>query len=136
MVYMCLLMYVVFFAETMGRAEVASGYKYNLTLFQEINRYLKYLGRWDSIGRIAFFNIVGNVLIFVPFGLFLPILTKGGMNVIFTTIVGFATSLAIEFTQLMSHVGCFDVDDLMLNTIGAFLGSLIYLLIGAVRKRL
>ena len=55
---------------------------------------------------------------------------------IFTTIVGFATSLAIEFTQLMSHVGCFDVDDLMLNTIGAFLGSLIYLLIGAVRKRL
>ena len=61
-IYMILLFYVVFFAEGMGRAEIASGYKYNLTLFTEIRRYWRYLGHFDSLGWIAFLNIIGNVL--------------------------------------------------------------------------
>ena len=60
-IYMILLFYVVFFAEGMGRAEIASGYKYNLTLFTEIRRYWRYLGHFDSLGWIAFLNIIGNV---------------------------------------------------------------------------
>ena len=63
-IYMILLFYVVFFAEGMGRAEIASGYKYNLTLFTEIRRYWRYLGHFDSLGWIAFLNIIGNVLAF------------------------------------------------------------------------
>lgn len=65
-IYMILLFYVVFFAEGMGRAEIASGYKYNLTLFTEIRRYWRYLGHFDSLGWIAFLNIIGNVLAFIP----------------------------------------------------------------------
>ena len=57
-IYMILLFYVVFFAEGMGRAEIASGYKYNLTLFTEIRRYWRYLGHFDSLGWIAFLNIL------------------------------------------------------------------------------
>ena len=64
---MVLLFYVVFFAESMGRAEIASGYKYNLTFFREIRRYGRFLGQFDTLGRIAFLNIIGNVLAFVPF---------------------------------------------------------------------
>ena len=105
-IYMILLFYVVFFAEGMGRAEIASGYKYNLTLFTEIRRYWRYLGHFDSLGWIAFLNIIGNVLA--------------------TFAYGFALSLTIETVQLICKVGCFDVDDLVLNVLGALCGYAVY----------
>ena len=40
--------------------------------------------------------------------------------------LGFLLSLGVETIQLVSKVGCFDVDDLMLNTSGVVLGYLIY----------
>lgn len=134
--YMCLLLYLVFFAEDMGRAEAASGYKYNLTPFQEIERYKKYLGHWDTIGKIAFMNIIGNILAFVPFGILFPELCEGKVGIIFTIVIGFSLSLVIECIQLITHVGCFDVDDLILNTSGVLVGYIVYLLVGAIRKKL
>ena len=116
-IYMILLFYVVFFAEGMGRAEIASGYKYNLTLFTEIRRYWRYLGHFDSLGWIAFLNIIGNVLAFIPFGI---------INVFATFAYGFALSLTIETVQLICKVGCFDVDDLVLNVLGALCGYAVY----------
>ena len=116
-IYMILLFYVVFFAEGMGRAEIASGYKYNLTLFTEIRRYWRYLGHFDSLGWIAFLNIIGNVLAFIPFG---------RINVFATFAYGFALSLTIETVQLICKVGCFDVDDLVLNVLGALCGYAVY----------
>ena len=89
-IYMILLFYVVFFAEGMGRAEIASGYKYNLTLFTEIRRYWRYLGHFDSLGWIAFLKIIGNVLAFIPFGIFVPWLSNGRINVFATFSYGFA----------------------------------------------
>ena len=125
-IYMILLFYVVFFAEGMGRAEIASGYKYNLTLFTEIRRYWRYLGHFDSLGWIAFLNIIGNVLAFIPFGIFVPWLTYGRINVFATFAYGFALSLTIETVQLICKVGCFDVDDLVLNVLGALCGYAVY----------
>lgn len=131
-IYMMLLFYVVFFAEGMGRAETASGYKYNLTLFREIGRYWKYLGRFDSLGWIAFLNIIGNVLAFMPFGIFAPWLTNGRINVFATFAYGFALSLSIETIQLIFKVGCFDVDDLVLNVTGALCGYVIYAIVHGI----
>ena len=114
------------FAEGMGRAEIASGYKYNLTLFTEIRRYWRYLGHFDSLGWIAFLNIIGNVLAFIPFGIFVPWLSNGRINVFSTFAYGFALSLTIETVQLICKVGCFDVDDLVLNVLGALCGYAVY----------
>ena len=83
-----------------GKAEIASGYKYNLTLFTEIRRYWRYLGHFDSLGWIAFLNIIGNVLAFIPFGIFVPWLSNGRINVFATFAYGFALSLTIETVQL------------------------------------
>lgn len=133
-IYMMLLFYVVFFAEGMGRAEAASGYKYNLTLFREIKRYWRYLGDFDSLGWIAFLNIIGNVLAFIPFGIFLPWLSEGRIKFIPAFICGFALSLTIETVQLIFKVGCFDVDDLVLNVVGAVCGYILYIIVHGIIK--
>ena len=110
----------------MGRAEIASGYKYNLTLFTEIRRYWRYLGHFDSLGWIAFLNIIGNVLAFIPFGIFVPWLSNSRVMFCCICIYGFFYLYPIEQVQLICKVGCFDVDDLVLNVLGALCGYAVY----------
>ena len=71
--YLVLLTYFLFFAEEMGRSpDVRAEYYYNLTLFKEIRRFLLYR---NILGwRAVFLNIFGNVLAFMPFGFFLPVI--------------------------------------------------------------
>ncbi|MBB3157436.1 glycopeptide antibiotics resistance protein [Microbacterium proteolyticum] len=71
-----------------------------------------------------------NVLLFVPLGFFLRVL--GGRGILIAGLVGLATSGIIETTQLTGVWGLFpcayrvfDVDDLIANTSGALLGSLV-----------
>jgi len=42
------------------------------------------------------------------------------------TLSGFALSLFVEVVQLITKVGCFDVDDLILNTLGAAVGYILF----------
>ena len=86
----------------------------------------RYLGHFDSLGWIAFLNIIGNVLAFIPFGIFVPWLSNGRINAFATFAYGFALSLTIETVQLICKVGCFDVDDLVLNVLGALCGYAVY----------
>ncbi len=71
-------------------------------------------------------NIVGNIVVFMPFGFFIPGLEKrklgSFLNFLKITGFGFLFSLTVETAQLVSKVGCFDVDDLILNTVGVALG--------------
>lgn len=78
----------------------------------------------------ALLQAVFNVVFFLPFGGFIRLLFRRG--VVVATFTGFATSLLIELTQKTGIWGIyrcayrtFDVDDLMLNTGGALLGSLL-----------
>ena len=77
----------------------------------------------------AFLQVALNVLLFVPFGVFVRLVTHRGIVV--ATALGFAVSLLIEVTQLTGVWGVypcayrlFDVDDLLTNTLGAFIGAL------------
>ena len=47
---------------------------------------------------------------------------------------GLTLSLCAEAIQLVTKVGCFDVDDLILNTLGAFLGYLAFVLCSRLRR--
>lgn len=78
----------------------------------------------------AFLQLVLNVLLFVPFGLFVRLVMHRG--VVVATALGFAASLLIEVTQLTGVWGVypcayrlFDVDDLLTNTLGALLGAVV-----------
>ena len=51
-------------------------------------------------------------------------------------LLGFSVSLAVETIQLVTRVGIFDVDDLMLNTLGAALGYLVFAVCNRVRRKI
>jgi glycopeptide antibiotics resistance protein len=86
----------------------------------------------------AFLQIALNVLLFVPLGYFVRVVLHRGVLV--ATTLGLGVSLLIEVTQrtgVWNLYDCayrlFDVDDLLVNTLGATVGSLVSLLL--VRRR-
>ncbi|MBR5783196.1 MAG: VanZ family protein [Clostridia bacterium] len=68
-------------------------------------------------------NCLGNIGIFLPPGLLIPLLWK--IKPWQVVLLGSGTSLLIELLQL-ALPRYTDIDDFMLNTLGAFLGVLIY----------
>ena len=131
--YIILLVYFLFFAEGYGRVPSQERtYRYNLVPFVEIRRFWNYR---EQLGFMAVFtNIFGNVIGFVPYGFILPIISKKTENLLFVTSTGFLGSLLVETVQLMTRVGSFDVDDLILNTLGAFLGCLLFMICNKIRR--
>lgn len=71
-------------------------------------------------------NLLGNLLGFVPVGLLLPLLIPFFRKGIYVLLAGFFLSLGFETTQLLFGLGIFDVDDIVLNTAGCFIGYLVY----------
>ena len=118
--YLVLLTYFLFFAEEMGRSpDARAEYSYNLTLFKEIRRFIVYR---HLLGYRAFLlNVVG--------------IWERMKRWYTVTVLGFVFSLCIETIQLVCRVGSFDVDDLLLNTIGALAGYLIFCMLKGVWDR-
>ena len=72
--------------------------------------------------QIALRNIFGNILMFIPFGILLPCLFEWAYSFKRIILCGFAFSFGLEMIQLLSINGSFDVDDLILNTLGVVTG--------------
>lgn len=120
--YLVLLTYVMFFSDDFGRSG-HEAYAYNLRLFHEIRRFYRYR---HQLGMTAFLmNTVGNVVCFMPFGFFLPLLLRIAERWYGTLFLSFLMSLFIETVQLLLRVGSFDVDDMFLNTVGGCLGYIV-----------
>ncbi len=99
----------------------------NFTPFKEMFRY--------AFGSQKFIkNIIGNIVLFIPFGFF----TSYYLNqkkVLVPTFITLAVSLCAEAIQY--HIGrVFDVDDILLNVFGGFLGYLIFIGLSAIRSKL
>jgi len=120
LLYAMLLFYVVTFQDVNYGTD-------NFIPFKEIMRY--------EFGTKLFIkNIVGNIIMFIPFGLIVAYLmkTRKVLPTLFITIV---TSTVIEYTQL--KIGrTFDIDDIILNLIGGFLGYMIYYIFNILESHL
>lgn len=99
----------------------------NFIPFKEMFRY--------QIGsRLFFKNVIGNMIMFFPYGFFISqyIKIKKPSLVVFLV---FITSFTIELTQLV--IGrVFDIDDIILNLLGGIIGYLIYTLMDSIRSKL
>lgn len=132
--YACFLIYFLLFSDWYGRG-LRSEFSYNLIPFKEIQRFYY---NADRIGYVtAFGNLAGNILIFVPFGFFT---SMGCYRYRFLRSVcfGFLCSLLVECFQLVTKVGSFDVDDMILNTAGALIGYVLFTvwrMFGSRKKR-
>ena len=89
--------------------------------------------KWGNLFHIT---TVGNFLLLMPLSFYFPILfKKHKWNLVNITLIGFMTSLCIESLQLTYDLVTgyayrgFNVDDLMVNTLGVFWGYLIYIVL-------
>lgn len=90
----------------------------NFIPFKTIFINIQSLSLWRD-----FSNLVGNIAVFIPFGMFLVLLSKNkGMSFIGVLALSLSLSLFLECFQLVTSLGIFDVDDLILNTSGGVLG--------------
>ncbi len=101
----------------------------NFTLFKTIRMYIDYSYKLNS-----FENLVGNIVVFVPFGFLFPYVMKRGRNFFIMLLNAFIFVTGIEVFQLFSAFGAFDVDDILLNCFGAVIGYFLYLIFDKVRK--
>ncbi len=132
-VYIILLTYFLFFAESMGRTFEGRQYHYNLVLFKEIRRFIVHR---ESLGTMAVvLNLFGNVAAFIPFGMILPIMHWRFRSFFYMTFLTLEFSLAVEIIQLVCKVGSFDVDDLLLNTIGGMAGYILFAIMDKIRRK-
>lgn len=99
----------------------------NYIPFKEIFRY--------DLGTNLFYrNILGNVLLFLPYGFFIGMYVKIDKPLLVVALSA-VTSLAIELTQLV--IGrVFDIDDIILNIIGALFGCLLYRLLNKISDKI
>ena len=72
-----------------------------------------------------------NIVLFVPMGLFLPLLYKKYNKFKTVVITGILFSVSIELVQMFNW-GASDINDVMTNTMGACLGYLIYSIISKI----
>ena len=132
LLYVVFLIYFLFLAEWYGRTGISEEYRYNLELFREIKRFIIYR---EQMGVFAVFaNLAGNILIFVPYGFFISVASRerGFFKTLFFSM---GLSLCVEIIQLFTRVGSFDVDDILLNTIGGVLGYIIFLICNGIRRK-
>lgn len=93
----------------------------NFVPFHTIKMYIDYAYKLNSVE-----NLAGNILVFVPFGCLFPMACKDGEKFSVMFLNAFTFVLGIETFQLFSAFGAFDVDDILLNCLGAALGFAVY----------
>ena len=95
------------------------GARINITPFESIT--------FDPVKGLAF-NVIGNILLFVPFGLSVAFKVKGKFRLFKVVFWGGLFSFSIEMIQLFLPNRWTDIDDIILNTTGTFLGYLLFLM--------
>lgn len=119
-IYILCLFYVVTFQDVSWSTS-------NYIPFKEMFRY--------SFGsRLFFKNVIGNSIMFLPYGFFVSYLlkTKKPFLILLLSFVG---SITIEATQLI--IGrVFDIDDIFLNVIGGLSGYFLYRILHNIREKL
>lgn len=107
-----------------------SVYLLNIIPFHTIKHfgYLFLKGNYAQKAAAAV-NLGGNVIMFMPLGLFLPALWKKQNNFFIYILTVTLIVVALETAQYFTKLGTADIDDLLLNDVGAVIGFFIYKLI-------
>lgn len=100
----------------------------NLSLFTDLVATYHENGIW-----MVLYLVVGNIVWFVPFGFLLPAIWQK-LRFYHIIPLGFLLTLVIETGQLSLSKGMFEIDDLVLNTLGTAIGCLIYKIYRDFRK--
>ncbi len=99
----------------------------NLSFFKAYAPYVR-RGLW---WKFTYF-FAGNIVCFIPYGAYLR---YRGFRLLPCALLGFALSLFIEAMQYVWGSGVSELDDLILNTVGVFIGACVYAVIVRCGKK-
>jgi glycopeptide antibiotics resistance protein len=119
--FLVLYLYLMFGSTVFSRVPTATS-QANLNLFWEY-RSMMAMHSWYYAKQIFL-----NIAMLMPVGFLLP-LAKGKRCFVQTLLFGFFCSLSIEMMQYVFHCGMFEFDDIFNNTLGTFLGYMIFRII-------
>ena len=121
--YLWVLANVLFFDNAFGRG-FHLGVDYgavNLEPLRTVKNYLIAYGYHNISLRLVVLNLLGNLVAFAPFGVFLPALFRWQRSIFFFTATLTLGITAVEVAQVYTGAGSCDVDDLILNLAGALI---------------
>lgn len=115
----------------------------NLTIFKygelmldfDTRFYINYIPLVETINmfkndfadiHIALYNIIGNILLFIPLGFFIPLFFNKKNKLSKVILYGFTASLTIEVLQIFTPFNTTDIDDIIFNTFGSILGFILF----------
>lgn len=145
--YCCALLFLLFFSRSVWKdrtvlqhfQEYANLVPFRTILYQGEGLLvgLRYLfGKHHAVTwQLRYFgtNLLGNLVMLFPLGLLLPCIAKSCRHIgrfLLLTVMGI---VAVEIAQTLLRVGVTDVDDIILNTVGA-IGGFLTFKIPAVRR--
>ncbi len=124
-IYLVALLYF-----TLGKSPAVmvngSGYHANTKPLQTIKMYQNMFKGSPELKHTAFLNLFGNLVLLLPMAVYLPYFIKVLRNFTSDFLVVLTIIVAIELIEFYSHRGTFDIDDIILNAIGAIAGYVIW----------
>lgn len=122
-IYFLYLTYLLFFGFYRQNFVI---FDYNLTPFKTI---WMYISEFDHFNFFTWFsNLFGNILAFMPLGFLVPLLFRKTSSMKTIVFLSFFLSFLVESLQFYFRVGGFDVDDMLLNTLGGLCGYITLLI--------
>ncbi|HBI03399.1 MAG TPA: hypothetical protein DDY49_05150 [Paenibacillaceae bacterium] len=132
-IYLIALISITFFPIPIDKAiindynNIGLHYSNNFIPFESIYKILS-----TNTVEVSAKQILGNLILLLPFGFYLPLIFKNGCSFWKAIILGLTFSVIIELIQFL--ISAFinftyritDVDDIILNTTGCILGFLVY----------
>lgn len=145
--YSAIMIYLLFFWRMTGGglsflnapdyAASLSG-KFQLIPLKTILDYIRQFNTFsleDPAFGPALINIVGNIVMFVPLGVFLPVLFIKQRRFPIFLLTFVLIIVCVELIQAFTLLGSCDIDDLILNTAGGCIGYLLFNLAGSVYRK-
>jgi glycopeptide antibiotics resistance protein len=99
---------------------VGEGYQYNLVPFHTIKQLILNKDHYDTGTWVR--NLFGNIVLFIPIGFILPLWSKACLKLPRFLMASVLLLFVVELTQLLTRVGTMDIDDVILNLLGALAG--------------
>jgi glycopeptide antibiotics resistance protein len=126
-IYFVIMFWILFQRRASGGVRII-----NTAPFSTISSYFYING--GILHGYGLVNLIGNILIFVPMGIYLSMLIKKTSVRAYTILVALI-SLGVEILQYIFALGVADIDDIILNTTGILIGALIYFGVKQLKNR-
>ncbi|MEE5993810.1 MAG: VanZ family protein [Oscillospiraceae bacterium] len=147
LLYIALMLYLLFFyrihhgtawlsaeAQEQGYWQTVRNHT-NLKPFETVALFARHFRHTRQIFGFSFINLAGNVILFVPFGLFLPHYFQPLQKPHHFIKIMSLLIIAVEVTQIATLTGTCDIDDFILNTAGGCIGFLLFHMIHLLKER-